>query len=191
MKSWLWALVIPLLFVVGVAGPDFRTSVATDLACTGCVGPVDLATDSVESTELANQICTSVIQSTVTATVAGGTDDFLNLLDGAGGTTENDEDDFLSGNSAIVMSALHCIASAAPGVGQDSWLMTVRTGTPGSLGDTALTCTIDEAATTCDGVGGAVAIAAKKAVTISIDSENGGGADPDAANITCIICTGS
>ncbi|MHA2313216.1 MAG: hypothetical protein ACXADF_17150 [Candidatus Thorarchaeota archaeon] len=144
----------------------------------GGIGPADVL----------DTMCSQVLTSAVDPTEASATVDYLSMKDGTGSTTENNEDDFQVAAAAMVVSNLYCVTATAPGAGNDPWAMTVRTGVAGSLGDSAVTCTIDEAATTCSDATNSAAVAAGERITISIDSA-GGDADPTAsALIECSMC---
>jgi hypothetical protein len=141
---------------------------------------------SITGTELDNTTCLSVMSGEVDPTEAGATPDFLNLMDGTGSTTEANEDLFKLGSQGMRVSQLSCLVSAAPGAG-DQWDITVRAGAAGALSDTALTCSIAGAATTCTGTGSA-AVAGSNHLTIGIESD-GGATDPDPALLMqCAVC---
>ena len=145
----------------------------------------------IDAAAISNTLCFSVLQASVDPTEASATDDYLSLLDGSGSTTEANEDDYILANATLAFHSLNCFVATAPGVGNDPWVMTIRSGAVGSLGDSSHTCTIDEAATTCVGTGSSPSPTAGQAVTIGISSA-GGDADPTAnALVTCMVCTGN
>jgi hypothetical protein len=149
------------------------------------VGPV--GTGEVTATLLSDTVCSQVLWATVDPTEAQGTDDFLDLRDHSGSTTEGNEDNYLMPAVTMVVSGLACTVDVAPGAG-DEWAMTIRRGTPGALGDTAVTCTIADTDTTCSDTTNSEATALTDALTISIDG-SGGASDPTAAgDMDCRMC---
>ena len=131
-------------------------------------------------------VCGTLLYASVDPTEASATDDFMSMWDHAGSTTEGNEDEFLANAHLLTFHSLSCVVATAPGAGQDPWIVTIRD----DGGDTAVTCTIDEAATTCDDSANSAAVAAGSAVNFDISSA-GGDADPTAnALITCTVCMG-
>ena len=134
-------------------------------------------------------ICDQQEYAAVDPTEADATDDFLDLEDHAGSTTEANEDNYLVG-IARTANRIRCVVDVAPGAGNDDWKMTLRSGVAGALSATTLTCNIDEVATSCDATVSGVTVGPDEVVTVDIDS-SGPGANPAAAALmTCSICFG-
>jgi hypothetical protein len=143
--------------------------------------------------DIEDDVCVHLLPSAVTnPTEAGATDDYLSMSDGAGSTTEANEDDYvLFAAEAMSVNNLRCVVDVAPGAGKDSWTMTIRVGTAGALADTDVTCEIDEAAVSCTDTTNDAPVAVGESITVSIDS-SGDDADPSAAAaMTCAICLGT
>jgi hypothetical protein len=133
--------------------------------------------------------CGTVLWSSSAPNVAQGTDSYQSLLDNAGSDVEANEDDFVV-PGPVEISNLDCEVDAPPGAG-DLWDITVRTGAPGALANTAVTCQIAGAETSCTpadltNMGTAVA---RDAITLGI-SGAGGATNPAAATMTCRVCLG-
>jgi hypothetical protein len=144
---------------------------------------VVLPVDSVGAGELSDAACTSVRAVSYNPTEAGATDDYVSLVavdtgtgDASFGATETSEDQFIV-PVAMIGANLRVDTATAPGVGNDAWVITLRE----AAGATALTCTIDEAATSCTDVANLEAIAAGAAINFQVTSSTGGGADPTAS----------
>lgn len=82
------------------------TATVTDLVCTSCVNATDIATGAVQPDEIQNNavreagldntLCLQVLASSATnPTELNATPNFLDLVDGAGSETENNEDNYL------------------------------------------------------------------------------------------------
>lgn len=127
-----------------------------------------------------NALCDSVQSMSINPTEAGGTNDFVNVLDNTVGTTDAAEDDFFVPTD-MTISSLYVDVDAAPGAGVDDWKITVND----DGATTVVTCNIDELETNCNsgpvGATGALSalIAAGSDMTVLVDS-SGGAADPAA-----------
>lgn len=142
-----------------------------------------LPDDSIGAAELDDSACTSVVARSYNPTEAGATDDYVSLIavdtgtgDASFSATETAEDQFIA-PVALRAANLRVDTATAPGAGNDAWVITLRE----AAGSTALTCTIDEAATSCTDVANLEAIAAGAALDIQVTSSTGGGADPTAS----------
>lgn len=139
--------------------------------------------DSVGASEIDDAACTSVVAVSYNPTEAGATDDYVSLKSVDTGTgdasfsaTETGEDQFIA-PVAIKAVNLYAQVDVAPGAGNDAWVITLRE----AAGSTTLTCTIDEAATTCSDAVNQEAIAQGAKLDVLVTSSTGGGADPTAA----------
>ena len=150
----------------------------------------DVTTVNFSGIAVTSTACSSIESTEHNPTEAGATDDYVSLLiPGLGGSgfsaTETDQDQFMV-PVAMVARNLRAEVSAAPGVGNDAWVITLRDDAASST----LTCTIDEAATNCSDTTNAPALAAGSKLDILVIS-SGAGADPDAATTMNIsFCLG-
>jgi len=145
----------------------------------------EILNNTVTAVQTSDTLCLQVVAVEVNPTEAGATNDFINLVDNSFSTTEADEDSFRVPVAAIAHN-LAVEVDVAPGVGNDDWKITLQDDTSA----TALTCNIDEAATTCADSANSPTVAALSNIDILVDS-SGGGADPDAAAlITVSFCLG-
>lgn len=159
----------------------------------GLLTVADLSVDrtwtlpDVTGTILLNADCTSIAAGEFNPTEAGATDDYLNLVDNSFSATEAAEDMFMV---PIAMTArnLRAEVDVAPGAGDDQWTITLRD----DAGSTTLTCTIDEANTSCTDTTNAPSIAAGSKLDILVGSNaEGAPADPAAAAaLTVSFCLG-
>ena len=142
---------------------------------TGSVTAAIIADSNVGAADIANNVCTTFKSQSINPTEASATDDFVNLIDNTIGTTDGAEDDFIV-PVAMTAGSLKVDVDVAPGAGNDPWAITlVEAGSA-----TTVTCTIDEAATTCDSAALTDAIAAGADMTVQVSSA-GADADPTAA----------
>ena len=152
----------------------------------------EILNDTITATQIADSACTGMHSITFNPTEAGATNDLVSLSaidlatgDASFSATEGDEDQWMV-SLASVANSLRVDVDAAPGVGNDDWKVTLRA----AGGSTALTCAIDEAATTCTDVANTPTLAVGNRLAFLVDS-SGGGADPDAAGeMTISFCTG-
>lgn len=196
MNRWILAVMVfaSLAVLVGAAAPRFSTSVANDVVCTNCIGPIDIAADAVLESELNNTVCLQIlIGSGDQLTTAGATHDYIGFHDlriGSGDSqTEADVDTFITPAVAVVNN-LRCTISTAP-TANDTWVFTVRDGARESQADTAVTCTITGASDIdCDDLVNSEAIIQGSTVTVKVDSSTGS-ADPAASGVfECSVCVG-
>lgn len=151
-------------------------------------GELQLPSDSIGAGELDSEsVCGTLLYSSVDPTELGATNDFMSFWDHGGSTTEANEDEFLANDALLTFHSLRCDVDVAPGVGVDAWSIVVRDDGAG----TAVTCVIDESATSCTDGSNSAAVAAGSAVNLYVNSNVGGGADPaNAALLTCTVCMG-
>jgi hypothetical protein len=129
------------------------------------------------------KFCPNVVAVAIDPTTASPTQ-FVNLVDNTTGLTEA-SDDFYVTPIDLVAHSLRVLSPTAPGAGQDPWVVTLRD----DAAATALSCTIDETATSCTDVSDLVSIAAGSKLTVSI-SATGADADPtDTAELAISFCT--
>lgn len=119
--------------------------------------------------------CLTVLAASINPTEASATNDFVNLLDNTISTTEANENLFTV-PIAMVAHSLKATVDVAPGAGNDPWAITVRD----DVASSTITCTIDEAAVTCDSGALRANIAAGSRLAVLVSSA-GGDSDPDAA----------
>ena len=158
----------------------------------GAVDSAEVLDGELVAADLADTLCLQVISVTFNPTEAGATNDLVSLhsIDVANGdarfsATENDQDDFRV-PVAVTLDSLAVIVDVAPGAGNDDWKVTLRD----DGASTALTCSVDEGATTCADAVAPVAVAALSRLNVLVDS-SGGGADPTAAaEMTISFCLG-
>ena len=100
------------------------------------------------------------------------TDDFVNLADHTKSVTESGEGDFRVPTETVA-SNLYVKINTAPGTG-DKWRITLRD----DLTSTTLTCDIDDLETECRDTENTPTLAAGSALTVWVDSGEGGSA-PD------------
>jgi len=134
--------------------------------------------------------CYSVHAVSYNPTEAGATDDYvsLNLVDLATGAasfsaTEGNENFFIipQAPGGMVASNLRVATDVAPGVGNDDWVVTLRAD---SVSQT-LTCTLDEANTSCTDTTNTPTITAGQRINWLVTS-SGAAADPNAAAVMFI-----
>lgn len=153
---------------------------------------VVLPAGAVDTAALANTVCLQIFSVEFDPTEAGATNDFASLVaidvatgDASFSATEGNEDQ-LRVPVGVVAHNLSVQVGAAPGAGNDAWVVTLRD----DAASTTLTCTIDEAATTCTDVTNAPAIAAGSLVNLLVTSA-GPDADPSATTVMRIsFCFG-
>ncbi len=146
-----------------------------------------LPANGVNASELNGaDVCGILFHAAVNPTEASATDDFMSMFDHGGSTTEGNEDEFIANDALLTFHSLRCDVATAPGAGNDPWAVTIRD----DGGDTTVTCTIDETATSCADSTNSAVVAAGSLVNFDISSA-GGDADPTAnALITCSVCMG-
>lgn len=136
---------------------------------------------------LGADVCGTLFYAAVDPTEAGATDDFMSFFDHSGSTTEGNEDEFIANDGLLTVHSLRCDTATAPGAGKDAYLIVIRD----DGGDTAVTCTIDETATSCADSSNSAVVAAGSLMNFDINSDVGAGTDPDAsALMTCSVCMG-
>ena len=140
--------------------------------------------------DVTSTACSSIESVEYNPTEAGATDDYVNLMlsgltSSAFSATETDQDMFMVPRDMIARD-LRAEVNAAPGVGNDAWVITLRDDAASST----LTCTIDEAATNCSDTTNAPALVAGSKLDILVIS-SGPGADPNtAATMNISFCLG-
>src|SRR3990167_5583562 len=140
--------------------------------------------------DVTSTACSSIESVEYNPTEAGATEDYVNLmLSGLTSSdfsaTETDQDMFMVPRDMIARD-LRAEVNAAPGVGNDAWVITLRDDAASST----LTCTIDEAATNCSDTTNAPALVAGSKLDILVIS-SGAGADPNtAATMNIAFCLG-
>jgi len=129
--------------------------------------------------EIADTVCTQMVTVFYNPTEASATDDYVSLsaVDVATGAasfsvTETDEDQYRT-VTELTAHNLSVLVDVAPGALNDPWAVTLRD----DGGSTVLTCTIDEAETTCADVIDAPVIAAGSKLDVLVSSA-GVDADP-------------
>jgi len=95
------------------------------------------------------------------------TDDYFPILGGTQSATEANLD-VVGAPYNMTCRNLTVFINTAPGSG-NSWIVTLRTGSPGSLSNTALTCTMSNT-TTCTDAVNSVAITAGQVMTVFFDA---------------------
>lgn len=136
--------------------------------------------------------CVSVYSMEFNPTETGAINDFVSInmtatlnAQSAFSATETEIDTFMA-PVALVARKLRVEVDAAPGAGNDAWIVTLRD----DASSTALTCTIDETATNCSDASNAPAIVAGSKLDVLVDS-SGAGADPNAAaTMNIAFCLG-
>ncbi len=175
--------------ISGLEVPRFVRAVSRDLAgCTDFDVVGSLFYENATTTVNASTSCDELIWATMNPTEAGATDDFLDFLDHAGSTTENNEDNFLVDQTRRAHQVA-CRVDVAPGAG-DIYLVTLNQGVAGSLTNTTLTCTVSGTDTTGTSTG-FVDITATNVISAQIDTSTGAGDPAAAALIAVSLCLGN
>ena len=161
---------------------------------TSTVTSAMIGADVIVAGDVSDSLCLQEYTVEFNPTEAGATNDYAALLSGQGfdgnlvsivrSNTEGEVDTY----KTSVANTFHTLAvtvDIAPGAGNDAWIVTLRD----DAGNTALTCTIDEAATSCTSAG-PVSVGAGSLMNILVDS-SGGAADPTAAAVMRVtLCRG-
>jgi len=150
-------------------------------------GDINLPADSVDPADISSTMCSQVLFVSFDPDETQIT--YADITDSSAAAVEATEDNFRIPNTATLSVAeLYCSVNVAPGVGNDDWKMTVRSGAPGALSDTIVTCSIDEAQTECNDSTNSEALTQLDALTIELD-QSGDDADPAAATLMyCAFC---
>jgi hypothetical protein len=146
------------------------------------IGSLELASDSVQSTDMDDSICSTVVAVFIDPTEAGATDDYINLIDSTFNTSDAAEDEF---TVSVAMYANHLRVSDVtdPGAAGDIWQITVMD----DGAKTALTCDIGNGETSCTDTG-EVSVGAGSDMTVMVDSGTGS-TDPAASgNMRVTFC---
>lgn len=200
MRRWQWvgglALVIALMGIIGatgnlplsgawnryglmyIAGEHRASSLDTMADGQIVVGRTGAAPAVVNG-------CFQILAVEINPTEASATNDFVNLVDNSFSATEADENMFMV-PVAVYAHSLRAEVATAPGVGNDAWAVTLRD----DVASTTLTCTIDEALTSCADSTNRPLLAAGSKLAVLVSSA-GSDADPTAtASITISFCLG-
>jgi hypothetical protein len=131
----------------------------------------DVLNNSLTATDISNTLGTMFLGSDINPTEFDFTNDFINLVDGTTDSIEASEDVFVVPIN-VIASHLFAAVDVAPGAGKDRWTISVSDDGV----DTALSCQIDELATSCTS-NNATVITAGSRLTIHVNpNAEGGGA---------------
>lgn len=149
---------------VGTSEISDGSVASADIAANTIVAD-DLATDAIGAAEIPDTLCFDVHSAEINPTETANNVDYINLIDNTFSTTEANEDQFMVPINVMANSFI-ATTNIAPenGAGLQSWMVILRVNSV----DTALTCTISEAATSCGAAGISAMIAAGSKVDILV-----------------------
>ena len=162
---------------------DDDVYIGGNLDCAGgCVGTAEIATGAVTANEMSDLTCMQTFSVVFDPTEAGAVIDYVPLLtrhattgiatvNAVGGAGPQ----FMVARVGMNINNLYATVDAAPGVGKDAWSIFVKDDAV----DTAVTCVIDEGATTCNSGALTAVTLSGSLLEIKVTSDVGGGADPE------------